>query len=606
MAFRSILDEGKQTINLNDPRYEKSDRLSKNEGKDIRPSFTLYDGQDEKQVSVDEIRRVYQLSDKKLSLNELLGKIVDFIEAFGSQNAPIVEYHNDPIYAWQYADTLAAIAKERLDISEPLLAFDNGFRYTVINNPDIQSQFPNKYTLKTDFSDKKVSQVLAQDLEQLFLTQILPSLHKKAIAFSKIQSDKKDNTVITGLSAWAQNTLGCKADLKSEILQDEETQIYYKKNSLLLYLKNGYMLSIVGYVGTTNDARFEAASFNPNNADKNLLQTAEGEQMDIKNFVDTSAKKENIPVIAYLLERQERDNRYLLQNVEYLQQIKPMIEADVLKMPAASSVVDSAYITNSLAEQQRQQQLGSLKSVETLRKDYQEWKVNQKNQMKQEVQPDEDSTTQSPEPNLMEVKTEENSEISVATDTVPNNGLTSNTALMNEIHEISTAFDTNDSMMTDYIPQNNTESNTGMTSSANVSDDSDIDELFDTAAETPAFQEKQSNFDSLEDIFGEKSEEPDPESQPTTGQERIVEMPQMPQIPQMTTPKSPKKDDKKEPEMEYQAVLLPGFDFENESPKSESVDSTKDTSLLTTTNDSVKETDNIDSEEDLDLDSIFE
>ena len=69
----------KKNVDVNDSRYQLSDKLKGSASKNIRQTFTMYDNKGDSDVSSNELTAAYALSDKKIPVGELLTKMTDLI-----------------------------------------------------------------------------------------------------------------------------------------------------------------------------------------------------------------------------------------------------------------------------------------------------------------------------------------------------------------------------------------------------------------------------------------------------------------------------------------------------------------------------------------------
>ena len=257
----------KKNVDFNDSRYQLSDKLKPTTNKNIRQTFTVYDNRDDSSISSNEIAAAYALSDKKIPIGELLTKMTDFIVdlADGELNSD-----ENAVRAWKYSRALLIIYADKKKRGESLTVFDNSLKNTVINCPVFMEKYPGKYTLQTNFFDPKVIQGLIDDIVDTFEHDTVPKIHVAAMKQSRESAEAHQNPALDRIVQWAVNKYECTAQTFFDINDDPETGLKYATNTVILHLKNGYDMSIVGYTGTEHDNQFSISVFDSNNLQINF------------------------------------------------------------------------------------------------------------------------------------------------------------------------------------------------------------------------------------------------------------------------------------------------------------------------------------------------
>lgn len=330
----------KKHVDFSDARYQLADKL-KASGKDnIRSTFTLYDNKDYRKVAVQDISAAYALSDKKLPVGEILNKMLDLIIDMEDN---ILDTEKDAIYAWRYSMTLLSMYEDKTKRQGVLNSFDNGLKNAVIGSKTFIDRYPGKYTNRTNFFDPKVKSGMEVDITTTFREFALPKIHDIAIAQSKAIAEKHNNPILDKIVHWAIENYNCTVDSFFDIKKTEETGLYYSVNTIILHLKNGYDMSIIGTVGTDRDDQFAISILNAND----LTMTKHGErlaQQDIKSSLTEASKEDPVDPLTKLLSFEKKKNETLRKQFEILKDTRPMIPADVLSLKAAETVVGRDYI----------------------------------------------------------------------------------------------------------------------------------------------------------------------------------------------------------------------------------------------------------------------
>lgn len=330
----------KKHVDFNDARYQMADKLKQNHNKNIRAAFTLYDNKERDKVAVQEISAAYALSDKKLAIGELLNKMVDLII---DMEDGVLDTEKDAVYAWKYSVALLQMYDDKKKRQESLNSFDNSLKNAVTNSKVFIDRYPGKYTARTNFFDSKTKNELITNIIDTFNDVALPKIHDSAIKQSREIAEKHNNPILDKIVRWAVENYNCKADSFFAIEEDKETGLFYSVNTVILHLKNGYDMSIVGNVGTDRDDKFAISIFNAND----ITISKHGERInqdDIQNALSDASDNDPIDPLSKLLEMEKKKNAVLIEQYDILSAIRPMIKADVLQLKAAESVVGKDYI----------------------------------------------------------------------------------------------------------------------------------------------------------------------------------------------------------------------------------------------------------------------
>lgn len=330
----------KKTVDFNDTRYQLSDKLRSAGNKAIRSTFTLYDDKDDKKVAIRDISAAYILSDKKLPIGELLNKMLDLIVDLSDGR---LDSNADAIYAWKYSKALIEIFEDKVKRKEPMTVFDNSLKNIVINTPLFAERYPGRYTVRTNFTNPKVINQLVIDIVMVFKNETIDLLHKAAIAQSNVIAEEHNNKVLNKIVNWAVNEYQCTVDSFYSIGEDPETQLKYSTNTIILHLKNGYDLSIIGTVGTERDNKFSVAIFDAND----ISITRSGDKYTNDQLVQLlmdAARKDPVSPLTKLYDIEADKNKILNSQLEMLRDIRPMIKSEFLDLPVAESVVGADYI----------------------------------------------------------------------------------------------------------------------------------------------------------------------------------------------------------------------------------------------------------------------
>lgn len=330
----------KKHVDFNDARYQLSDKLKQNTNKNIRSTFTLYDSKDFDKVAVQDISAAYALSDKKLSLGELMNKMVDLII---DMEDGILDTEKDAVYAWKYSMTILQIYDDKRKRQESLNSFDNGLKNAVVNSKTFIERYPGKYTARTNFFDVKTKNELIENIVATFKDAALPKIHDSAIAQSKKIAEKHSNPILDRIVKWAIENYRCTADSFFAVTEDQETGLFFSVNTIILHLRNGYDMSIVGHVGTDRDDQFAISILNAN--DISIQKHGERiNQGDVESALSEASNSDPIDPLSKLLAMEKKKNAVLMEQYQILTGIRPMIPAHVLDLKAAESVVGQDYI----------------------------------------------------------------------------------------------------------------------------------------------------------------------------------------------------------------------------------------------------------------------
>ena len=332
----------KKHVDLNDVRYQLSEKLRPSANRNQRNSFTLYDDKESGNMSVNDISAAYALSDKKIPIGELLTKMMDFI--IDLQDGSL-DSEEDAVYAWKFSNVLVRIFDDRIKRGESIGAFDNSLKNAVIGAKIFNERYPNKYTLRTNFYSKTVLSGLLTDVVSTFKEDTIPKIHALAIAQSKENAETHHNEVLDRIAQWAVKKYDCKADSFYELNEDADTGLMYATNAIILHLKNGYDVSILGYIGTEHDNQFCVSLFNGGTMDiSDAKQNIS--QEDVKKQLLSAVSKDPVEPLTKLINREVRREEVLKQQLEILKEIHPMIKSDILKLRSAESIVGKDYIWN--------------------------------------------------------------------------------------------------------------------------------------------------------------------------------------------------------------------------------------------------------------------
>ena len=330
----------KKHVDLNDARYQQSERLRQNSKKNVRSTFTLYDNKEVNKVAVQDISAAYELSDKKMPIGELINKMLDLTI---DMEDGVLDAEKDAVYAWKYSVALLSMYEDKIKRQEDFSVFDNGLKNAIVNSQLFMERYPGKYTVRTNFFDPKIKSGLLEDITSTFKAEVLPKIHDAAINKSKIVAEQHQNPILDKIINWAIENYNCTVDSFFEVRNDEETKLFFSVNTIILHLKNGYDMSIIGHVGTDHDDKFAISIFNAN--DIGLDSHAERiEQKDIQSNLTQATQKDPVDPLTRLLKIERAKNEVLKKQYDILVNIRPMINSDVLKITAAESVVGHDYI----------------------------------------------------------------------------------------------------------------------------------------------------------------------------------------------------------------------------------------------------------------------
>jgi hypothetical protein len=330
----------KKHVDFNDARYQLADKLRQSGKKNVRSTFTLYDNKESNKIAVQDISAAYALSDKHLPLGELLNKMVDLII---DMEDGVLDTEKDAVYTWKYSSALLEMNDDKNKRQEKFSSFDNSLKNAVINSQTFIKRYPGKYTNRTNFFDQKVKTALADDIVATFKEVALPSIHESAIKQSRDAAEKHNNPILDRIVQWAVANYKCEVDSFFEIKEDESTRLFYSINTLILHLRNGYDMSIIGYVGTDHDDRFAISIFDANK----IVLSKHGDrvsQNELKAALTEASDNAPVDPLTKLLQMEKKKNAILKEQHAILSDIRPMIAADVLELKAAESVVGKDYI----------------------------------------------------------------------------------------------------------------------------------------------------------------------------------------------------------------------------------------------------------------------
>jgi hypothetical protein len=127
------------------------------------------------------------------------------------------------------------------------------------------------------------------------------------------------------------------------VKEDPETNLFFSTNTIILHLRNGYDMSIIGYVGTDHDDRFAISIFDAHNI--SIMQHGERiTQSEIQKALSNASVNDPVDPLTKLLSLERKKNAVLKQQYNILVDIRPMIPEKVLEIKAAESVVWQDYI----------------------------------------------------------------------------------------------------------------------------------------------------------------------------------------------------------------------------------------------------------------------
>ena len=330
----------KKHVDFNDARYQLADKLKTSGKENIRSTFTLYDNKEQHKVAVQDITAAYALSDKKIPIGEILNKMLDLIVDMEDN---VLDTEKDAIYAWRYSVALLQMCKEKEKRQETLRSFDNGLKNSVINSKTFIEQFPGKYTNRTNFFDNKIKNEMANDIASTFKDIALPKIHDTAIEQSRRIAEKHSNPILDKIVHWAIENYKCSVDSFFDIKKNDDTGLFYSVNTIILHLKNGYDMSIIGTVGTDRDDQFAMSILNANDLTMKKHDERIG-QDDVKSSVLEAVMEDPVDPLTKLLTYEKKKNELLKQQFSILKDTRPMIPSEALALKAAESVVGRDYI----------------------------------------------------------------------------------------------------------------------------------------------------------------------------------------------------------------------------------------------------------------------
>ena len=341
MAFDlSRSANSKKNVDFADARYQLSEKLKQEEVKNVRATFTLYDNKEYDKTAVQDITAAYQLSDKKLPMGEVVSKMLDYVIDLEDG---VLDGEKDAIYAWKFSLALLELFDDKSKRQEGLESFDNSLKAEIIASKTFQERFPGKYTPRTNFFDPAVKATMLEDIITVFRDDTVPKIHDAAKRQSDTTADKHNNPVLDRIIDWAVKQYNCHVDSFFQIKEDPETGLFYSVNTVIVHLKNGYDLSIIGYVGTDYDDKFSISVLDANQ----IAIKKHGEQLssdDIKKAFTDTADSDAVAPLIDLLGIEKHKNQILRKQYEILTNTRPMIPANVLALKAAESVVGQDYI----------------------------------------------------------------------------------------------------------------------------------------------------------------------------------------------------------------------------------------------------------------------
>lgn len=330
----------KKNVDVNDPRYQLSDKLKGSASKNIRQTFTMYDNKGDSDISSNELTAAYALSDKKIPVGELLTKMTDLIVDLSDGR---LDSSEDAVKAWKYSRALLVIYADKKKRGETLTVFDNSLKNAVINCPTFIQKYPGKYTFQTNFYDSKVLAGLVDDIVETFEEDTVPKIHVAAMKQSRESAEAHKNPTLDRIVQWAMQKYECKHEAFYDINDDPETGLKYATNTVILHLKNGYDMSIIGYTGTEHDNQFSISVFDANSSQINF--SAEKCSMeDLRRKLNEVNSLDKIAPISRMIKVEEAKNVVLREQYEILKNIRPMVPAEYLELEAAESIVGRDYI----------------------------------------------------------------------------------------------------------------------------------------------------------------------------------------------------------------------------------------------------------------------
>lgn len=330
----------KKHVDFSDARYQAADRLRQNTNKNIRATFTLYDSKESQKVAVQDISAAYILSDKRLPIGEIINKMIDLIIDMEDK---ILDTEKDAIYAWKYSMALLEMYEDKSKRQDALCSFDNSLKNSVIGSSTFMEKFPGRYTNRTNFFDAKVKKALMEDIVSTFRDIAVPQIHKIAIEQSKRIAEEHQNKILDRIVHWAIENYKCEVESFFEVKEEPGTQLFFSTNTIILHLKNGYDMSIIGYVGTEYDDKFAISIIDA----RDIFISSHDEQSsqdEIKNSIAAASNYEPIDPLGRLLKVENEIRDTLEKQYEILKEIRPMVPADILELKAAESVVGKDYL----------------------------------------------------------------------------------------------------------------------------------------------------------------------------------------------------------------------------------------------------------------------
>ena len=330
----------KKHVDFSDARYQAADRLRQNMNKNIRATFTLYDSKESQKVAVQDISAAYILSDKRLPIGEIINKMIDLIVDMEDR---VLDTEKDAIYAWKYSMALLEMYDDKSKRQGTLCSFDNSLKNSVIGSTTFMERFPGKYTNRTNFFDAKVKKSLMDDIVSTFRDIAVPQIHRIAIEQSKKIAEEHQNKILDRIVLWAVENYKCEVESFFEVKEEPGTQLFFSTNTIILHLRNGYDMSIIGYVGTEYDDKF-AISISDARDIFISKHNEQSSQDEIKDSIAAASNYEPIDPLARLLKVEYEIRDTLEQQYEILKEIRPMVPADVLSLKVAESVVGKDYV----------------------------------------------------------------------------------------------------------------------------------------------------------------------------------------------------------------------------------------------------------------------
>ena len=330
----------KKNIDVNDNRYQLSDKLKASANKNVRQTFTMYDNKSDADVSSNELAAAYALSDKKIPVGELLTKMTDLIVDLSDGR---LDSDEDAVRAWKYARALSIIYTDKKKRGETMTVFDNSLKNAVINCPTFMQKFPGKYTLQTNFYDPKVIQTLVTDIVETFEEDTVPKIHVAAMKQSRASAEAHKNPTLDKIVQWAMQKYKCKFESFYDINDDPETGLKYATNTVILHLKNGYDMSIIGYTGTEHDNQFSISVFDANSSEINF-SSEKCSMEELRRKLNEVNSLDKIAPVSRMIQIEEAKNVVLREQYEILKTIRPMVPAEYLELEAAESIVGRDYI----------------------------------------------------------------------------------------------------------------------------------------------------------------------------------------------------------------------------------------------------------------------